>query len=308
MKYPFHIVDVFTSSTFGGNQLAVVPDASGLSTEAMQIIAREFNFSESTFVLPPADPKNSRQVRIFTPRAELPFAGHPNVGTACALVMHGHVGAGTDHSLIFEEGIGPVTVNVERRSGKFCGTLTISANIEEPAGVPSNRDLATVLSLDVDDVKHAFFAGVGVPFCFVQLASREAVDRAAIESGAWARHLERAWSPHVFFFAGEPDDGAQLYARMCAPAMGVTEDPATGAACAALVGALAARPDFTGDVFRLSVQQGVAMERRSAIECSARKSNGSVTSISVGGGTAHVASGEIDVPQNLLSSHACHHG
>ena len=302
MKYQFHIVDVFTSSAFGGNQLAVLPDASDLSPEAMQRISREFNFSESTFVLPPADPRNTRQVRIFTPRGELPFAGHPNVGTACALVMHGHIGAGDGHSLLFEEGIGSVGVDVERRGATLHGTLTISGNVEQPQGVPSNRDLAAVLSLDEHDVKRAFFAGVGVPFCFIQLASREAVDRASIEGGAWTKHLEKAWSPHVFFFAGEPDDGAELYGRMCAPAMGVPEDPATGAACAALVGALAARPGFSGDVLRLSVRQGVAMGRPSDIECSARTANGAVTSISVGGGTAHVASGEIDVPPSLLMS------
>lgn len=302
MKYQFHIVDVFTSTAFGGNQLAVVPEASGLTAEGMQKIAREFNFSESTFVLPPANPRNTRQVRIFTPRRELPFAGHPNVGTACALVMRGHVGAGDSHSLIFEEGIGLVTVDVKRQSGVFHGTMTMSGNIEQPAGVPSNRDLAAVLSLAERDVKRAFFAGVGLPFCFVQLASREAVDRAEIESGAWTKHLSTAWSPHLFFFSGDPQNGAELYGRMCGPAMGVAEDPATGSACAALVGALAAKPEFTGDTFRLSLQQGVAMGRPSNLEASAQKSNGAVTSISVGGGTAYVASGEIEVPRAVLLS------
>ena len=297
MKYQFYIVDVFTSSAFGGNQLAVLPEASGLSTEGMQKIAREFNFSETTFVLPPANPRNTRQVRIFTPTRELPFAGHPNVGTACSLVMGGHVGKGDSHSLIFEEGIGPVIVNVEKRGEVFHGTMSISGNIEQPAGVPSNRNLAAVLSLAEDDVRQAFFAGVGLPFCFVQLASREAVDRAKIENDAWTKHLAKAWSPHVFFFAGEPKNGAELYGRMCAPGIGMAEDPATGSACAALVGALAARREFTGDMFRLSLQQGVAMGRPSHLEASAQKTNGAVTSISVGGGTAHVASGEIEVPR-----------
>jgi trans-2,3-dihydro-3-hydroxyanthranilate isomerase len=111
-----------------------------------------------------------------------------------------------------------------------------------------------------------------------------------------------AWSPRVFFFAGEPDNGAELYGRMCAPAMGIAEDPATGAACAALVGTLADRPDFTGELLRLLVKQGVAMGRPRDLEASARKSNGGVTSISVGAGTAYVASGEIDVPRSLLMS------
>lgn len=302
MKYQFHVVDVFTSKAFGGNQLAVVPEASGLSTEGMQQIAREFNFSESTFVLPPTDPKNTRRVRIFTPRNEVPFAGHPNVGTACALVMRGHIGKGDSHSLIFEEGIGPVVVDVEKHDEVFHGTMTISGNIEQPAGVPSSRNLAAILSLAEKDVKRAFFAGAGLPFCFVQLTSREAVDRAQIENDAWTKHLAKAWSPHLFFFAGEPENGAELYGRMCSPGMGVAEDPATGSACAALVGAFAASPDFTGDLFRFSVKQGVAMGRPSEIEACARKSNGAVTSISVGGATAYVASGEIDVPRALLKS------
>ena len=217
-------------------------------------------------------------------------------------MMRGHIGGRGSQSLIFEEGIGPVTVNVERRGETFHGTMTISGNIEHAAGVPSNRDLATVLSLAEKDVKRSFFAGAGLPFCFVQLASHEAVDRAAIENGAWTKHLAKAWSPHVFFFAGEPDNGAELYGRMCAPAMGVAEDPATGSACAALVGAFAARPDFTGELLRLLVKQGVTMGRPSDLEASARKSNGAVTSISVGGGTAYVASGEIEVPRSLLVS------
>jgi len=301
MKYKFYIVDVFSRSPFGGNQLAVLPDAAGISSGGMQKIAREFNFPETTFVLPPQNTANSRQVRIFTPIAELPFAGHPNVGTACALVMGGHVGAGDTHRLIFEEGVGPVGVDVEKRDGVFNGTLTLERNAERNAELPSLSDLASVLSLERRDVTHAAFASVGLPFCFVHLVSREAVDRAIIDKSAWSKHLAKAWSPNVFFFAGDPKDGGKLYARMSAPALGVDEDPATGSACAALVGALAGNPDFRGDQYRLSILQGVAMGRPSEIEASARKANGVVVSVSVGGATAHVAKGEIEVPREFLS-------
>src|SRR5262249_34437343 len=147
-----------------------------------------------------------------------------------------------------------------------------------------------------------FFAGVGVPFCLAQLSSNEVVDRAAINRAAWATTLSRAWSPHVFFFAGDLKDGGKLYARMCAPALGVEEDPATGSACAALVGAMASKPDFVGMVYRLSIQQGVSMGRRSQIEAEARKTGRVVTSVSVGGATAYIASGEIDVPPSALVS------
>jgi len=113
MKYTFHIVDVFSSAPFGGNQLAVLPDAAGISTEGMQKIAREFNFGETAFVLPKNDP-NAYRVRVFTPRTELDFAGHPSVGTACALVMKQHAGPGDPIRLILEENVGPVIVDVDQ--------------------------------------------------------------------------------------------------------------------------------------------------------------------------------------------------
>ena len=302
MKYPFHLVDVFSSTPFGGNQLAILPDATGISTEGMQKIAREFNFPESTFVLPKNDPANSYRVRIFTPRAELNFAGHPTIGTACALVMKQHARTVDPIRLILEENIGPVMVDVAQRNGGYHGTLTLSGKIDAPTGAPAPADLAAVLSIEPAEVSQSFFAGVGLPFCFAQLKSNEAVDRAAVNRAAWTATLSRAWSPNLFFFAGDLRDGGNLYARMCAPALGVEEDPATGSACAALVGAMASKHDFGGTSYRLSIQQGVSMGRRSEIEAEARKSGGVVTSVSVGGATAYIASGEIEVPPSALVS------
>jgi trans-2,3-dihydro-3-hydroxyanthranilate isomerase len=301
MKYPFHIVDVFSSTPFGGNQLAVLPDATGISTEGMQKIAREFNFGETTFVLPKTDASTYR-VRIFSPRTELDFAGHPSVGTACALVMQQHVRLSGPIRLILEENVGPVTVDVAQRNGGFNGTLTLSGKIDAPTGAPSPTDLAAILSVEPAEVSQVFFAGVGVPFCFAQLNSNEAVDRAAINRAAWAATLSRAWSPHIFLFAGNLRDGGKLYARMWAPALGVEEDPATGSACAALVGAMTSKPEFGGTAYRLSIQQGVSMGRRSEIEAEARKSGALVTAVSVSGATAYIASGEIEVPPSALVS------
>ncbi len=302
MKYTFHIVDVFSSTPFGGNQLAVLPDAAGISTEGMQKIAREFNFGETTFVLPKNDPANTCRVRIFTPRVELDFAGHPSVGTACALVMKQHVRLSDPVRLILEENAGPVTVDVARRNGGFYGKLTLSAKIETTTGAPSPAELAAVLSVETAEVSQVFFAGAGVPFCFAQLSSNEVVDRATINRAAWATTLARAWSPHVFFFAGSLRDGGKLYARMWAPALGIEEDSATGAACAGLVGAMASKPDFGGMAYRLSIQQGVSMGRRSEIDAEARKGDGVVTSVGVGGAAAYIASGEIEVPPSALVS------
>jgi trans-2,3-dihydro-3-hydroxyanthranilate isomerase len=302
MKYAFQIVDVFSSTPFGGNQLAILPDAAGISTEGMQKIAREFNFGETTFVLPKNDSANNFRVRIFTPRVELDFAGHPSVGTACALAMKQHVRLNNPIRIILEENVGPVTVDVAPRNGGFYGTLTLSGKIEAPAGAPSPTELAAVLSVEPAEVKQVFFAGVGVPFCFAQLNSNEVVDRAVINRDAWAATLSRAWSPHIFFFAGNLRDDGKLYARMWAPTLGIEEDPATGAACAALVGAMASKQDFGETAYRLSIQQGVSMGRRSEIEAEACKSGSVVTSVSVGGATACIASGEIEVPPSALVS------
>jgi trans-2,3-dihydro-3-hydroxyanthranilate isomerase len=216
--------------------------------------------------------------------------------------MTQHVRLGDPIRLILEENVGPVIVDVARRNGGFHGTLTLTGKIEAPTGAPSPTDLAAVLSIETAEVSQVFLAGAGVPFCFAQLSSNEVVDRAAINRAAWAATLSRAWSPHIFFFAGNLRDGGTLYARMWAPALGIEEDSATGAACAALVGAMASKPDFGGTAYRLSIQQGVLMGRRSEMEAQARKSGGVVTSVSVGGATAYIASGEIEVPAFALVS------
>src|SRR5207237_6639208 len=253
-------------------------------------------------LLPEQDPTSTCRVRIFSPRTERDFAGHPSVGTACALVMKQHVPPSDPIRLILEENVGPVTVDVAQRNGRFHGTLTLSGKIKAPTGAPSPTDLAAVLSIEPAEVSQVFFAGVGVPLCFAHLSSNDIVDRAVIDRTAWTATLSRAWSPHVFFFAGNLRDGGTLYARMWAPALGVEEDPATGSACAALVGAMASKPDFGGMAYRLSIQQGVSMGRRSEIEAEARKSGSVVTSVSVGGATTYIASGEIDVPPSALVS------
>jgi trans-2,3-dihydro-3-hydroxyanthranilate isomerase len=298
MSVRFHLVDVFTASAFSGNPLAVVPDARGLTTAQMQAIAREFNFTESTFVFPDEISASSPRVRIFTPRFEVDFAGHPSIGTACALVMHGCLGTdlGDPARLILEENVGPVCVDVERRDGVFHAALTLEAEIEMPSGSPSVADAAAALTLDPVDVRQTFYAGVGVPLCFVELGSEAAVDRAVIDRLAWSRAIAPGWSPHIFLFAGRLEDGGALYARFFAPAMGVEEDAATGQACAALAGVLASRSEVGDGDVRLTIRQGVAMGRPSAIEATACKRNGRVASIGVAGAVSPVATGEIEAP------------
>jgi trans-2,3-dihydro-3-hydroxyanthranilate isomerase len=294
MRYDYLIVDVFSETPFGGNQLAVLTDARGLTTEAMQAITREFNFAESTFILPPDDPAHVAKVRVFTPARELPFAGHPTVGTACALVMSGAQGPG---EFVLEEGVGPVAVTTTKDGERYSARLRLDRGPERPESVPTMADLAAVLSLPSEEVRDVFGAGIGVNFTFVQLASRDAVDRATLDHAAWKRILADSWASQVHLFAGELEDGGEIYARMFAPAFGIAEDPATGAAAAAIAGAAALKRSSS---LSFDIRQGVKMGRPSLIRASARVEDGKITEIGVGGASAFVAQGQIEVPNQFL--------
>jgi len=298
MRYDFMTLDVFTDKAFGGNQLAVLTDARGLTTEAMQTIAKEFDYPETTFVLPPNDPAHARRVRIFTPGGELPFAGHPTVGTACALVMSNSCAAG---DFVLEEGVGPVSVSTRQEGGAFSARLRIEREPEVPDTVPAPEDMAAVLSLQPSDILRVFCAGMGPRFTFAQVSSDEVVDRSQLDHQYWRGILADGWGAQVFVFAGEISDGSELYGRMFAPALGIPEDPATGAAAAAIVGK-AAVTEGTGrsGKFRLDIVQGVAMGRPSYLSASAELEGGTVSAIEVGGGCAFVAEGKIEVPDHLL--------
>lgn len=299
MRYDFMILDVFTEKAFGGNQLAVLTDARGISPEAMQMIAREFDFPETTFVLPASDPSFARRVRIFTPGGELPFAGHPTVGTACALSMIGHTQIG---EAVLEEGVGPVTVVTTKVSGAYSARLRLDRGPDSVAVVPPNEHLAAALSLHIDDIRQAFCAGMGPKFTFVQVKSRDAVDRAQLDHQQWRRFIADTWGAQLFIFAGELSDGSELYARMFAPAMGIAEDPATGAAAAAIVGAAAAASGQRNGAFRLDIVQGIAMGRPSFISASAQLRDGAIEAVEVGGSCVVMAEGKIEVPDHLLET------
>jgi trans-2,3-dihydro-3-hydroxyanthranilate isomerase len=297
MRYPFMILDVFTNEAFGGNQLAVINDARGMTPEAMQTIAREFNFPETTFVLPPDNPANTRRVRIFTPGSELPFAGHPTIGTACSLVMSGLSGLG---EVVLEEGVGPVVVTTRNDGGSYSARLRLARAPDVSDARPAVEDAAAVVSLEVRDILQVFCAGMGPSFTFVQVGSRETVDRSRVDHEQWRRILADTWAPNLFVFAGELVDGAEIYGRMFAPALGIPEDPATGAAAAALVGTAAAALGDQDQELSLDIVQGVAMGRSSLLRASARFQNGAVASIDVGGHCVLVAEGEIEVPEHLV--------
>lgn len=257
--------DVFTNTRFGGNPLAVVLDAEGLSTDEMQKIAREFNYSETTFVLPAKDASNDANVRIFTPVFEMPFAGHPNVGTAFVLRQEGAVfGRKVGTRLRFEEIAGLVEMDL---TDDGVSTLTAPQKLSVGGTIP-RAALAESLSLSPDDLKgDGVCASVGAAFVLLELASRDALERAKPDLAAYERNLKgnihdglNATGVHCWV----RDDGTEfdLRTRMFAPLKGVFEDPATGSANAALAGYLA-RESTTP--MKLRIAQGFEMGRPSTL-------------------------------------------
>lgn len=289
MPYRFFLADVFTEQAFAGNQLAVFPDARGIADRAMQAIAREFNFPETTFVLPAQDARHACRVRIFTPKAEIPFAGHPTVGTAAVMTR---LGAIKPPKAILEEGVGPVPVEIELRGERVHARLVVERDVEVPAVSPAKEHAAAVLSLPAAAVVDTWFASGGLRFAFIRLADRGAVDRAILDRSAWSSHFARAWAASLYLFTGE----REIYSRMFAPGLGVDEDPATGSAAVALAGVLASREGESEGDFAYPIEQGVAMGRPSRLEASAEKRGGRVVRIKVGGATCIVGEGAMEIP------------
>jgi trans-2,3-dihydro-3-hydroxyanthranilate isomerase len=269
--YPFVTVDVFTDRRFGGNPLAVFPDASGLSDAEMQALAAEFNLSETTFVLPPDDPAHAARVRIFNRTSEMQFAGHPNVGTGYVLA---EAGKGRDGVLMFEELAGLVEVRVDRDGAGAVTGATIAAPQPLSLGpeLPAPA-IASCAGLDPSDVLVAahrpVLASVGNPFVIAEV-SGEALTRAAPDVGAFRRvraaHPELGNRLALHLYA---HDGTRLRARMFAPLSGTVEDPATGSANTALAALLLS---LTGETeYRVDVVQGVEMGRPSLLRLAASR-------------------------------------
>lgn len=273
-RLAFETVDVFAEQRFGGNPLAVVIDARGLSDADMQAVAREFNYSESTFVLPPQNSANTARVRIFTPTSELPFAGHPNVGTAFVLGRLASIfGRTTGDAMRFEEGAGIVEVSLVRRGGEVAGariraprTLELGEEIEPSV-------IASCASLNAGEVaveQHApVIASVGLPFAIAELRSLDALGRAMPDVAAFraAERLHHHEDDRFSLFLYVRTSEGRVRARMFAPLGQVPEDPATGSASAALA-ALLARLGNAEAAFQVTVEQGVEMGRPSVIEAS----------------------------------------
>jgi trans-2,3-dihydro-3-hydroxyanthranilate isomerase len=304
MKYRYYTCDVFTETRFGGNPLAVLPKAEGLSEHQMQQITREFNFSETAFVFP-AKAGHTRHVRIFTPGGEVPFAGHPNVGTAFVLASAGEFGE-IDSSLTvtFEEeaGLVPVTIYREQGAAMRCEVAapqslslgkTISAQLVASAISLSPEDILT-------DTHQPQVCSVGLPFVITELKDRPALERARISMSGFDALADMDIKPsmHLYVRVSEPErDGHDfdIRARMFAPLSGVPEDPATGSASCALAGLLAHYQKKPSGSFAWRIAQGVEMGRPSTLLARAEKADGSVQATWVGGSCVMVSEGFIQV-------------
>lgn len=298
MRRRFTTLDVFTSRRFAGNPLAVVLDAEGLDTVAMQAIAREFNHPETVFVLPPADPGHRARLRIFTPADELPFAGHPTIGTATLL---GRIDGGSGpRELVLEEGIGPVrchTTMIDRDGGRASFSLP-RLPVDAGAG-PDPAAAAAALSLDPADVG---FDGLrparwsaGLPQNFVPIRSLDAIARARPDAARFEATFAIAGRAVAYLYCAQAAEaGHDFHARMFAPGLGVPEDPATGSAAAALSGLLAASGRYGDGEHVVKIEQGYEMGRASLMELRFALRGGSLVAASVGGDAVVVTEGTIE--------------
>jgi trans-2,3-dihydro-3-hydroxyanthranilate isomerase len=292
MRRSFVTLDVFTDWRFAGNPLAVVLDAVGLEAEVMQAIAREFNHPETVFVFAPAAADHRARLRIFTPARELPFAGHPTVGTAVLLGLRD--GGGTSREIVLEEGIGPVHCTVEASaSDAGRARFTLPQLPAEAGPVPDDATIAAALGLapaEIGELRPARWSA-GFPFTFVPVLARAALARCRPEPGKFDEAFGAAGAAYVFC-RETVEPGHDFHARMFAPGMGVPEDPATGSAAAAFAGLLA--PRLSDGTHTTMIEQGYAMGRPSLIHLATTVEAGRLVSASIGGDAVIVTEGTIE--------------
>ena len=296
MKRRYVTADVFTDQMFGGNPLAVVLDAEGLSTAQMQSIALEFNYSETTFVLPPDNSAHTAKVRIFTPRTEVPFAGHPNVGTAFVLARESPYAAAAAASasgmFIFEEKAGLVPMKLLREHGDTVGAELRAPEALSRRSVVSRESAATCLSLAPEDIATHVHApqvvSVGLPFVVVELRNQDALRRSQPNIAAHAELLPLDGADAIFAYWRVRDEvpasgETVLHARMFSPLDGIVEDPATGSACAATIALLATLSRDERAEFAWRIHQGVDMGRPSLLLGRTVARNSTVIATHIGG-------------------------
>jgi trans-2,3-dihydro-3-hydroxyanthranilate isomerase len=300
MRLDFHILDVFTSQRFTGNPLAVVLGADALDTGRMQKVARELNLSETVFVLKPENRAHSARVRIFTPAAEVAFAGHPTIGTAVLLAQAQPLAADRDAIVVLEEGIGIVRVGVRLRPNEAAFAEFDTPRLPEEAGaLPAPERLAAALGLIPAEIKFenhrpTRFAA-GNSFAFVPVSSLEAMAKARVNPQHWAALQGQGLIGAFLYCRQTVHTTSAFHARMFAPDVGVPEDPATGSAAAAFAGVIHRFDDLPDGVHKRAIEQGYEMGRPSLIFLSLEVVGGRLTTVRIGGHAVEVAEGSIRV-------------
>jgi trans-2,3-dihydro-3-hydroxyanthranilate isomerase len=293
MRRNFVTLDVFTDRRFAGNPLAVVLDPDGLDTAAMQAIAREFNHPETVFVFPPAERAHRARVRIFTPARELPFAGHPTVGTAVLLGLRDGAAAGRE--IVLEEGIGAVRCVLEAGAGDAGRVRFALPQLPAEVGAaPDNATIAAALGIASAEIGFEGFQpsrwSAGNPFIFVPLAGLAVMARCNPDRPEFGAAFGTGGA---YLFCRETvEPGHAFHARMFAPAMGVREDPATGSAAAAFVGVLG--PHVGEGAHALAIEQGYEMGRPSLIQLAMTMQAGKLVSAAIAGDAVIVTEGTIE--------------
>lgn len=301
MQLAFHTLDVFTDVAFGGNPLAVVLDADLLTAERMQVIAREFNLSETVFILRPANPAHTARARIFTPLSEVPFAGHPTVGAAILLAQLRAPAAGEDHDAIvaLEEMIGTVRIGVRLRSSQAGFAEFDAPELPVETGAPVRIEpLAAALGLLPREIGFANHRptsySVGNSFTFVPVASHEALARAAVNTQYWSAAMAGQGVIGAFVYCAETvHTTSAFHARMFAPDVGVPEDPATGSAAVAFAGVIQRFDALPDGHHKRVIEQGFEIGRPSLIALSLDVAQGRLHTVRIGGHAVRIAEGRI---------------
>jgi trans-2,3-dihydro-3-hydroxyanthranilate isomerase len=296
-RLSYHLVDVFTDRAFGGNQLAVFTNGRGVAGNVMQQIAKELNLSETTFVLPPENAETDFRLRIFTPAAELPFAGHPTVGTAFVLARENFIEPSNDQATVrFQEGVGPIAVTIDF-DNREPSLVTMEQPLPEFGEEFAGREvIAEMLSIGTEGLDGRYPVQVvssGVPFWYVPIKDMSTIRRVKLRADIWEKVLKDSRSPHVFMFTTETEaPGSTVHCRMFAPAFGIAEDPATGGASGPL-GAYLVRYGIAkgGAGNKIISEQGFEMGRPSIIYITIEQSGDRFTSVKVGGKSVYMGEG-----------------
>jgi trans-2,3-dihydro-3-hydroxyanthranilate isomerase len=299
----YSVYDVFTDTKLAGNPLAVIFDGEGLEDEAMQAIARETNLSETVFVQPADNPAYTARIRIFTPGRELPFAGHPTVGTAIALAERAHGAARLDLVSVLEENVGPVRCAVRLREGEASFAEFDLPRKSQQISLPLDKaGIADALSLKTTEIGFENHVpsiwSAGVPFLMVPVHDVGAAERLEFDPQLWERtvpFVDGALASAYIYCRGGVNHVAKFHARMFASGMGISEDPATGSAAAALSGAINHFDRLTDGHHPVLIEQGVEMGRPSFIHLHMDIEGGAISNARIGGQAVRIASGTLDL-------------